>query len=53
MRIRLAEERKRAVLNSLKAFYLDEFDEDLSSYQAERILEFFVKTLGSPIDSSG
>ena len=49
MRIRLSEDRKRVVLNLLKAFYLEELDEELSSYQAERILEFFMKTLGPSV----
>ena len=49
MRMRLSDDRKQAVLNLLTAFYLDEFDEELSSYQAERLLEFFMKNLGPPV----
>ena len=49
MKIHLSEDRERVVLNSLKAFYAEEFDEELSAYQAERLLEFFIKNLGPPV----
>ena len=49
MRIRLSEDRQRAILNLFKAFYAEEFDEELSAYQAERLLEFFMKNLGPPV----
>ena len=32
-----------------KEFYSEELDEELSSYQAELMLEFFMKTLGPPV----
>ncbi len=47
--IKLSEDRKRAVLHSLIRFYREDLDEELSEYQADRILEFFVKELGPPI----
>lgn len=45
MGINLAEERKDAVLNLFKDFYFEEFDEELSEYRAERILDFFIQKL--------
>jgi uncharacterized protein (DUF2164 family) len=49
LRIILTDERKDAILRSLKEFYSQIFDEDLSSYRAEQILRFFLKTLGPPV----
>jgi len=33
----------------LTRFYHEAFDETLSRYRAERLLDFFVKTLGPPV----
>jgi len=49
MKIDLSEERRRVVLLSLQQLYVEEFDENLSEFQAERILEFFVATLGPTV----
>ena len=49
MRIQLAEDRKNAILRSLKDFYADVFDDNISQYRAERLLEFFVKALGPAV----
>ena len=49
MRISLSDERRRTILETLSRFHLEEFDEELSSFRAERILEFFVGTLGPPL----
>jgi uncharacterized protein (DUF2164 family) len=49
MRIRLSAERRAAILTQLERFFLTEFDEELSTYRAERILDFFVKTLGPSV----
>ena len=49
VRIDLSEARKRAILSSFVGFYADVLDEELSTYQAERVLEFFIKELGPPV----
>ena len=49
IRIKLSEDRKRTVLHALIRFYQEDLDEELSEYQADRILEFLVKELGPPI----
>jgi uncharacterized protein (DUF2164 family) len=49
MRIRLSESRKESILRSLRSFYAEEFDEELSAYRAERILAFFEKSIGPPV----
>lgn len=49
MRIRLSADRRAAILAQLESLFLTEFDAELSAYRAERILDFFVKTLGPPV----
>ena len=49
MRIRLSVERRELILGSLESLFLDEFDEELSSFRAERLLDFFVHALGAPV----
>lgn len=49
MEINLNEDRKKAILAKLGAFYAKDFDEDLSPFRAEQLLDFFVKVLGPPI----
>lgn len=47
--IQLSPERKQMVVEDLHRFYRDAFDEDLSAFRAERLLEFFLKALGPPV----
>ena len=49
MRIRLSDERKRDLAQALAKFHLEAFDEELSAYRAERLLEFLIRTLGPPV----
>ncbi len=49
MRIKLSDERRSVALESLRSFYRSEFDENLSSFRAERILEFVLNALGPPL----
>jgi uncharacterized protein (DUF2164 family) len=49
MKIDLSEERKQDLLKILHGFYSEEFDEQLSPYRAQRILDFFIKALGPPL----
>ena len=46
MRIQLSEERKADILRKLGEMYDHEFDESLSQFRAEQLLEFFMKRLG-------
>ncbi len=48
-RIKLSAERREALLAGLKGLYYDEFDEDLSDFQAEQILSYFIKALGPSV----
>ncbi len=46
MSINLSEDRRNDLLRSITALYHNEFDEELSRFRAEQILDFFLKALG-------
>ncbi|MBF0279455.1 MAG: DUF2164 family protein [SAR324 cluster bacterium] len=46
MKIRLSEDRHQSIITAFVELYQKEFDEELSPYRAETILEFFVQKLG-------
>ncbi len=45
----LSEERRERLLRDLEGFYLEEFDESLSRFRAEQLLDFLLNALGPPI----
>jgi uncharacterized protein (DUF2164 family) len=49
LRIKLTAERRATVIKLITEFYTECFDEDLSEYRAERLLDFCIKQLGPPI----
>jgi uncharacterized protein (DUF2164 family) len=49
LRIRLSEERRRRMLRSIKQYFVTHFDEEISDFRAENLLDFFVKELGAPV----
>jgi uncharacterized protein (DUF2164 family) len=49
LRIRLSEERRATLLRLFTDCYREEFDEELSRFRAEKILDFFVRGLGPSI----
>ena len=53
LRVRLSDERRAQLVGAIKQHFIDEFDETLSDYRAEAILDFFVKTLGPPVYNQG
>ena len=53
LRVRLSDERRVELVAVIKQHFIDEFDEILSDYRAEAILDFFVKTLGPPVYNQG
>lgn len=53
MKIRLSPERRAALLESLSSYYASEFDEALSGFRAEALLDFFVRELGPPVYNQG
>lgn len=53
MRIRLAADRRERLLRSIKQHFEDEFDEPISDFRAEGLLDFFVRELGPAMYNQG
>ena len=49
MRIRLAPERRERLVAKVQALFAREFDDALSEFQAQRLVDFFVRHLGAPV----
>lgn len=49
MRIRLQDERRTRLIDAVKQFFAESFDETLSDFRAEQIIDFFVRELGPPV----
>ena len=52
-RIRLSPERRASLLEALQRHFEDEFDEPLSAFRAEGLVDFFVRHLGPPVYNQG
>lgn len=52
-RIRLSDERRTALIRSLKEHFTERFDEPLSDFRAEELLAFFIAELGPPVYNQG
>lgn len=52
-RIRLSPDRRAALLDALQRHFEDEFDEPLSSFRAEGLIDFFLRRLGPPVYNQG
>ena len=53
MHIRLSPERRSALVDAIQRHFADEFDETLSDFRAEQLLDFFVAELGPPVYNQG
>jgi uncharacterized protein (DUF2164 family) len=53
MRIQLSDDRRARLIRSIKQHFLDEFDETISDFRAEGLLDFFVRELGPPVYNQG
>ena len=49
MRIRLEGEARERMAEAVQRWFSDELDQQLSPYQAERLIDFFVQQLGAPV----
>lgn len=49
MAIELSEARRNELVLRLQGFYREEFDEELSVFRAEQILDFLLDAVGPPI----
>lgn len=52
-RIRLSPERRAALLAALQRHFEGEFDEPLSQFRAEGLIDFFLRRLGPPVYNQG
>jgi uncharacterized protein (DUF2164 family) len=48
-RIKLSEEGRERLAEVIQQFFIDEFDRELSDFQAQRLIDFFVRQLGAPV----
>jgi uncharacterized protein (DUF2164 family) len=53
LRIRLSDERRRKLLASIRQYFEDNFDEPISDFRAQALLDFFVLHLGPPVYNQG
>ena len=53
MRIRLSPERRAILLRAIKAHFVAEFDEPISDFRADGLIDFFVRELGPPVYNQG
>lgn len=49
MRIKLSEERREDLSTAVRQLFQDEFERDLSEFQAQRLIDFFMRQLGPPV----
>jgi uncharacterized protein (DUF2164 family) len=49
MRIRLTDERRDQLVTEVQQLFLDEFERDLSEFQARRLIGFFLSQMGPPV----
>ena len=49
MAIVIDEKRKERLVAELRAFFLNEFDEELSRFRAEQVIDFMAKSLGPQV----
>ena len=52
-RISLSPERRASLLDALQRHFDSEFDEPLSAFRAEGLIDFFVRHLGPPVYNQG
>ena len=53
MRIQLSPERRVSLLDAIQRHFDAEFDEPISDFRAQGLLDFFVQELGPPVYNQG
>ena len=53
MAVELDEKRRAHLIKKLQGFFLEEFDEELSAFRAEGVLDFFLESMGPSIYNQG
>ena len=49
MRVKLTGDRRERLLRSMHDFFEEQLEEDISTFRAEQLLDFFVRELGPPV----
>jgi uncharacterized protein (DUF2164 family) len=49
MRVKLSDEARGRLAGEVERLFANEFDRELSEFQAQRLIDFFVRHLGAPI----
>ena len=49
MAIELDEVRRQGLISGVQGFFLQEFEEDLSTFRAEQLLDFFLEAVGPQV----
>ena len=53
LRIRLSAERRAVLLKAVREHFADAFDEPISEFRAEGLIDLFVRELGPPVYNQG
>ena len=49
MQLKLDDTRRSDLVRQLRGFFAEEFDEEVSEFRAEQLLDFFLEAIGPPI----
>lgn len=49
MRIKLSDERRARVVRNLQVFFSAELDRELSEFQADLLIDFFIREMGATV----
>ena len=49
MQIKLSQERRERLVAAIRGLFSEEFERELSEFQAQRLLDFLVRHLGAPV----
>jgi uncharacterized protein (DUF2164 family) len=52
-RIRLSDDRRAALLQAIRRYFDEHFDEPISDFRAEALLDFFLTALGPAVYNQG
>ena len=53
MRIQLSDDRRAKLLAAIREYFDDQFDDPISDFRAQGLLDFFVQQLGPPVYNQG
>ncbi|HKP76300.1 MAG TPA: DUF2164 domain-containing protein [Longimicrobiaceae bacterium] len=53
MRVRLSDERRATLVRLLRQHFENDFDDEISDFRAQGLIDFFVRELGPPVYNQG